>query len=614
MLVICLALTFPEHSLADYSSGAMSQYSLLSDGQQGKGMSFVAANEMDFTEISEVKDSNDVTVWVGTRKARLKDIRHLASNVDASLFNDIQNRDKPLVATRKMDFTEGYGMPKDFNNIAVTDTKKALKILKKLAAKHNRDANYQLAHYYLFGALDLYACNLDESPVNYAETSLIDERKGLEYLKNADPWFAAMLYANKDCKYYHPAQAFICMVKAPVTEETDSIMTIFLQREMDLDIDLRLLAQSYYKECVYSPKNKKRGCRVWKYSGIEGFDRICRVRNLMPPAHCSAIRNLKNHTPSELFAAGLSCEKKGDKGLALYFYRLAALSGSLDAFKATYNMYYGLVLGRSVEMDYKTVLESKKWQAEEMACAVRNDAVFEKLYPKECKELGDYWWELSCDLWDQETDKKEAKKQARREMFGNILAGLGQGLMMATGAAANASMGYNPYNYSNIANTNGLLNPGYGIMQTYYPNMSNGMVTQDDYNAASSQVMNYMDSKMAEFNQQWNSVPLSMQIDWSQVNWNTTYNSVPVGTPVSVPSGDGGVISSNDYNSSPSSTPSSGSHECSYCKGKGRVPHESLVPLYGTPDSKKYCSECGQYFLQSCGHSHITCPVCHGRK
>lgn len=54
-------------------------------------------------------------------------------------------------------------------------------------------------------------------------------------------------------------------------------------------------------------------------------------------------------------------------------------------------------------------------------------------------------------------------------------------------------------------------------------------------------------------------------------------------------------------------------HTCSLCHGQKRIVKDTYPALYGTTDYKVKCNECGGYFLRSTGHTHITCPQCHGR-
>lgn len=54
-------------------------------------------------------------------------------------------------------------------------------------------------------------------------------------------------------------------------------------------------------------------------------------------------------------------------------------------------------------------------------------------------------------------------------------------------------------------------------------------------------------------------------------------------------------------------------HKCLWCNGIGRVVIETKPPMFGQPDYKVRCSECGEYFLRSWGHAHVTCGHCGGK-
>lgn len=55
-------------------------------------------------------------------------------------------------------------------------------------------------------------------------------------------------------------------------------------------------------------------------------------------------------------------------------------------------------------------------------------------------------------------------------------------------------------------------------------------------------------------------------------------------------------------------------HDCALCNGSGTIVYDTNPPLYGQQDYLKYCSTCQRSFMASCGHTHITCRQCHGRK
>lgn len=54
-------------------------------------------------------------------------------------------------------------------------------------------------------------------------------------------------------------------------------------------------------------------------------------------------------------------------------------------------------------------------------------------------------------------------------------------------------------------------------------------------------------------------------------------------------------------------------HTCSLCNGQKRIVKDTYPALFGTKDYQVKCNECGGYFMRSTGHTHITCPQCHGK-
>lgn len=54
-------------------------------------------------------------------------------------------------------------------------------------------------------------------------------------------------------------------------------------------------------------------------------------------------------------------------------------------------------------------------------------------------------------------------------------------------------------------------------------------------------------------------------------------------------------------------------HTCSLCNGQRRIVKDTYPSLYGQSDYQVKCNECGGYFMRSTGHTHITCPQCHGK-
>lgn len=74
----------------------------------------------------------------------------------------------------------------------------------------------------------------------------------------------------------------------------------------------------------------------------------------------------------------------------------------------------------------------------------------------------------------------------------------------------------------------------------------------------------------------------------------------------------GSSSSSQRQNTVPSRTQPT-KHTCSLCNGQRRIVKDTYPSLYGQSDYQVKCNECGGYFMRSTGHTHITCPQCHGK-
>ncbi len=70
----------------------------------------------------------------------------------------------------------------------------------------------------------------------------------------------------------------------------------------------------------------------------------------------------------------------------------------------------------------------------------------------------------------------------------------------------------------------------------------------------------------------------------------------------------GGNVGNNNENRKQKPT----RHQCSLCNGTGKIVRESSIATFGN-DTQVYCSVCGRSYFRSTGHSHVTCPTCHGK-
>lgn len=72
------------------------------------------------------------------------------------------------------------------------------------------------------------------------------------------------------------------------------------------------------------------------------------------------------------------------------------------------------------------------------------------------------------------------------------------------------------------------------------------------------------------------------------------------------------LMNSSENTSSSSYETSTTSQNCIRCKGSGRQVYETNPVMLGSDDYKVKCDECGQKFLKSVGHTHISCKLCGG--
>lgn len=75
----------------------------------------------------------------------------------------------------------------------------------------------------------------------------------------------------------------------------------------------------------------------------------------------------------------------------------------------------------------------------------------------------------------------------------------------------------------------------------------------------------------------------------------------------------GGSSSSSQRQNTTHSRTQPTKHTCSLCNGQRRIVKDTYPSLYGQSNYQVKCNECGGYFMRSTGHTHITCPQCHGK-
>ncbi len=175
---------------------------------------------------------------------------------------------------------------------------------------------------------------------------------------------------------------------------------------------------------------------------------------------------------------------------------------------------------------------------------------------------------------------------------------------MAMGMASYNSYSYSP-SYGASTNNNYLLDPNYAVWQTQQKQAQYNAINQQLINQTVQQVKQQEEEEYMRMTggkisrEEWNAI--KAQAAWNDAHeTNHNYN-------------DSGSGSSSSNTPTNSNVNTSSNHKCSRCNGAGRVAINTNPPQFGGVDYKVKCNECGREYLKSWGHTHITCPQCHGK-
>lgn len=177
--------------------------------------------------------------------------------------------------------------------------------------------------------------------------------------------------------------------------------------------------------------------------------------------------------------------------------------------------------------------------------------------------------------------KEIRRQEAIQAAIGSVI-GVTTAILQANNPAYNNDSYYNPY-----SNNNYLLDPNYAMWQTEqqnqleYAEFSRTWKKPDGSNYTYQEFLGIKAQSLAGYQQQNNN---GSSVSDSNISQSSTQTNTP-----------------------------SANKPCPRCNGKGRIVYDTYPPMFGLQDSKVKCNECGEYHLKSTGHTHITCPLCHGK-
>lgn len=172
-----------------------------------------------------------------------------------------------------------------------------------------------------------------------------------------------------------------------------------------------------------------------------------------------------------------------------------------------------------------------------------------------------------------------------------------QGMATGMGSYGGYGMGYMPTYGTGSGNLDYLLDPRYAMMQVAQQQAQMNAVNEQLIRTTVRQVN---EAEQAEYQAAKKYRP-NLTLEQFRREKAQAYQNV------------NGSGSNTRSSSSTSGSTSSSSRQCNYCNGTGRRVYDTNPPTFGLDNGEKVkCNECGQTFLKSTGHTHVSCQYCGG--
>lgn len=545
-------------------------------------------------------------------------VKESQSNVQQGVFIECDNQDKvnktiddlPFLSKSKAHLPISYGAKDDkdffkkYDNLFTqleeanneSQKSKALNKLINLFNKYyDKDDNstpyvvssYQLGHYFAFGMFDNY---YDGKPTNLNRTqcNILDKELALKYLDGC-PKGQALLRLIPNTWLYDYSKAFTLLCTDIITYSDEFVSYLNAHREININ-----LFDICYDTSDFCDTDIK--CIVESQSP----DAILILLSLayrLEDGHPIKQQLLPELSGEQVSAIAYQNAESGNAFSAMFYGALASLKGDAN----------GLIIFINTAIDnqhkhYASIKDSKHqscvntgldylittlrlWLWKE----ILHDNDFTQ-YDEIIDAVSKYCDETHEQLYaEYKTEQDRRKKERRNQMWNNI----GMALLSTAVQVGNQYLSYQQNvptstrmgNTSNAFNLNQLLDPRLAAVQV-----------NNQYIAEYNSFCFYNkkpDGSSYSFDE-WMALRAQAYSQTNNAN-ESTYDS--------------NVI--NENTSTTNSTSSSSS--CPLCHGKGRIAKDMFPAQYGYANNEKEkCPECGEWFPKSWGHTHVTCPVCHG--
>lgn len=497
----------------------------------------------------------------------------------------------------------------------------------------DRDASYQVGHYYCFGVFDITGINSRKG------RKPIDAKKGLSYLNFASPNKLCQVFADKDSWMFDPRRAVYCGIIPDLLEP-------FFATDPAGNKYYPTMVESLIKE--YAGKYNFNFERYFVDNfnefdnGVASF--LYRISELaylrdFTVGYTNINKSdgdseYKNYLSSHYLLQGFDFLKKEDEPRALFNFAKAGYGGNVDGFRMTVSMISEHCAKKSYTRNIDKLFQlcSRYRRIYSMIEALRipkNNEFYSEyqvlLEEAKTKE------ENSFNDWGKKLDAEREAKQAKRARFWNAFAqAVASGAAVAAQGMVAQQQNYIPRYVPTTTLSTGFSTDYYNSSAYLTQAQARADQTLANFKAqtqligrqalAQNQQMlnrsNEMYGKMSKwivsFQNQNGRVPTQYETtQWVQQNYPDMLESYLVAI-----SNQSGKYSKENAGEKESSTETevSNKSDCTYCGGTGRILQESEVLNFGLPEKDYKCQECGKWKYKGYTHVHKDCPHCRGGK
>lgn len=523
----------------------------------------------------------------------------------------------------------------------ISKPQKALKYFMKAVEYGNRDASYQVGHYYCFGVFDV------KWSISREGLKPIDAKKGLSYLNYASPNKLRSLFSDKSSWMFDPRRSVYCGIlpdlHLPIyfTEPTDTkygkkVVELLIKEYADkYDFNFERLFVDNFDILDGSKSSATGGESGWilyRIAQLAYFRDIIANHTNYSGGNDS---EYKEYLCSQYLLLGFDYLNKKDEARALFNFTKAGYAGNTDGFrmaasmitdhcakrfnykvnhahelhaaKTLYNMFEAFKIPEESGFfpEYQVLLEEAKSKYDEAYKRWRNNLYAEKEAKKEKR----------ARFWDAFSQAVAAGAAATVQ--GMAMAAQNQNYAPIYIPTATVSTGFSTDYYTSPAYLNQVqmrANQSMANYQAQQKRIGQQALANNQQMLNRSKVMfEDMTGWAIRFQGDNGREPTELEkSQWVKQNYPDMYASyIQAQAAQYEQKSDSENSEKGDIHNN---VPVSNTYDCSYCGGSGRLLQEEETLNFGLATEKEYkCKECGKWKYKGKTHRHYDCTHCKGK-